>query len=52
MYVGVDDRVVCVVGIIGDGGCILDVLIEYGFVIGIFDFVFFDYDKKVYLFDL
>lgn len=51
-HAGVDDRVVCVVGTIGDGGRTLDALTEHGFATGTLDFVFLDHDKKAYLPDL
>lgn len=47
-HAGVDDRVVCVVGTIGDGGRTLDALTEHGFATGTLDFVFLDHDKKAY----
>jgi catechol O-methyltransferase len=52
-HAGVDDRVTCVVGTIGDGGRTLDRLTtEYGFTSGALDFVFLDHDKNAYLDDL
>jgi catechol O-methyltransferase len=51
-HAGVEDRVTCVVGTIGDGGRTLDVLGEYGFTTGALDFVFLDHDKDAYLTDL
>ena len=52
-HAGVDDRVTCVVGTIGDGGRTLDALAnEYGFDSGTLDFVFLDHDKDAYLDDL
>ena len=53
MHAGVDDRVACVVGTIGDGGRTLDVLAdEHGLSTGNVDFVFIDHDKRAYLSDL
>jgi catechol O-methyltransferase len=51
-HAGVDDRVTCVVGTIGDGGRTLDVLAEHGFAAGTLDFVFLDHDKNAYVPDL
>ena len=52
-HAGVADRVTCVVGTIGDGGCTLDALAdEHGFTSGALDFVFIDHDKAAYLDDL
>jgi catechol O-methyltransferase len=52
-HAGVDDRVTCVVGTIGDGGRTLDALVdEHGFASGTLDFVFLDHDKDAYLDDL
>lgn len=52
-HAGVDDRVTCVVGTIGDGGKTLDALAtEHGFSDGRLDFVFVDHDKNAYLPDL
>lgn len=52
-HAGVDDRVTCVVGTIGDGGATLDALVrEDGFTTGGLDFVFLDHDKNAYLPDL
>lgn len=52
-HAGVDDRVMCVVGTIGDGGRTLDALAsEHGFAAGNLDFVFLDHDKNAYLADL
>jgi catechol O-methyltransferase len=52
-HAGVDDRVTCVVGTIGDGGRILGALAaEHGFAAGKLDFLFIDHDKGAYLPDL
>lgn len=52
-HAGVDDRVTCVVGTIGDGGRTLDALAqEHGFTSGSVDLVFLDHDKNAYLSDL
>ncbi len=52
-HAGVNDRVTCVVGTIGDGGRTLDVLADqHGFRSGALDFVFLDHDKDAYLNDL
>src|SRR5262245_52119058 len=52
-YAGVDDRVTCVVGTIGDGGQTLDTLTnEHGFSAGTLDLLFIDHDKSAYLADL
>ena len=52
-HAGVDDRVTCVVGTIGDGGATLDALAtEYGFADGKLDLLFIDHDKAAYLTDL
>jgi catechol O-methyltransferase len=52
-HAGVDDRVTCVVGTIGDGGKTLDALAsKHGFSEGGLDFVFLDHDKNAYLSDL
>ena len=52
-YAGVDDRVTCVVGTIGDGGRTLQALhTEHGFGPGTLDFLFIDHDKNAYLADL
>ena len=52
-HAGVDDRITCVVGTIGDGGRTLDVLAaEHGITTGALDFVFIDHDKHAYLPDL
>jgi len=52
-HAGVDDRVTCVVGTIGDGDRTLDALAtEHGLAAGALDFLFIDHDKKAYLPDL
>ena len=52
-HAGIDDRVTCVVGTIGDGGRTLDALAnEHGFVADKLDFLFIDHDKDAYLRDL
>ena len=52
-HAGVDDRVTCVVGSIGDGGLTLDTLArEHGFGAGTLDLLFIDHDKAAYLADL
>jgi len=52
-HAGVDDRVTCVVGTIGDGGATLDKLAaEHGFAEGTLDLLFIDHDKAAYLTDL
>jgi len=52
-HAGVDDRITCVVGTIGDGGTTLDALAtEHGFSEGDLDFMFVDHAKNAYLPDL
>ena len=52
-HAGVDDRVTCVVGTIGDGGRTLDALAaEHGFAADQLDFLFIDHDKGAYAPDL
>ena len=52
-HAGVDDRITCVVGTIGDGGKTLDALAdEHGFGAGNVDLLFIDHDKSAYLSDL
>ncbi|MFZ0834803.1 MAG: O-methyltransferase [Mycobacterium sp.] len=52
-HAGIEDRVTCVVGTIGDGGTTLDALAaDHGFTEGCLDFVFVDHDKNAYLPDL
>jgi catechol O-methyltransferase len=51
-HAGVDNRVTCVVGTIGDGGTTLDALAEHGFAADKLDFLFIDHDKDAYRPDL
>lgn len=52
-HAGVDDRVTCVVGTLGDGGKTLDALADdHGFAAGTLDVMFIDHDKRAYLSDL
>jgi catechol O-methyltransferase len=52
-HAGVEDRVTCVVGTIGDGGRTLDALAnDHGFGAGTLDVLFIDHDKAAYLADL
>lgn len=51
-HAGVDDRVACVVGTIGDGGTTLNALTQRGFGEGLLDLLFLDHDKAAYLADL
>jgi catechol O-methyltransferase len=52
-HAGVDDRVVCVVGTIGDGGQTLDALSNaHGFCAGSVDLLFIDHEKSAYLADM
>jgi catechol O-methyltransferase len=52
-HAGVDDRITCVVGTIGDGGITLDALAnEHGFAAGNLDLLFIDHDKNAYVADL
>ena len=52
-HAGVDDRVTCVVGTIGDGGRTLGALAgDHGFDTGNLDFVFLDHHKDAYVPDL
>jgi catechol O-methyltransferase len=52
-HAGVDDRISCVVGTIGDGGTTLDALAaEHGFTENALGFLFLDHDKDAYLPDL
>lgn len=52
-HAGVQDRVTCVVGTLGDGGRTLDALAnEHGFSPGSLDVLFIDHDKSAYLSDL
>lgn len=53
LHVGVEDRITCVVGTLGDGGRTLDVLAtRHGFAPGTLDVLFLDHDKNAYLTDL
>lgn len=52
-HAGVEDRITCVVGTIGDGGRTLDTLRDdFGFAEDALDFLFIDHDKNAYLADL
>jgi catechol O-methyltransferase len=52
-HAGIDDRITCVVGTIGDGGKTLDALAnDHGFGAGKVDLLFIDHDKSAYLSDL
>jgi catechol O-methyltransferase len=52
-HAGIEDRVNCVVGTIGDGGATLEALaVEHGFTEGKLDLLFIDHDKAAYLTDL
>ena len=51
-HAGVDNRVTCLVGTIGDGGRTLDALAEHGFAADKLDFLFIDHDKDAYRPDL
>lgn len=52
-HAGVDDRITCVVGTIGDDGRTLNALQgEHSFAEGTLDFLFIDHDKNAYLADL
>ena len=52
-HAGVDDRITCVGGTIGDGGATLDTLRDdFGFGPDALDFLFIDHDKHAYLADL
>jgi catechol O-methyltransferase len=52
-HAGVEDRITCVVGTIGDGGTTLDTLAnDHGFGAGKVDLMFIDHDKRAYLPDL
>ena len=52
-HAGVDDRVTCVVGTLGDGGRTLEALAtDHGFAPGTLDVLFLDHDKNAYLADL
>ena len=51
-HAGVDDRITCVVGMIGDGGRTLQALEDHGFRAGALDLLFLDHVKSAYLPDL
>jgi catechol O-methyltransferase len=52
-HAGIDDRITCVVGTIGDGGKTLDALAnDHGFGAAKVDLLFIDHDKNAYLSDL
>jgi catechol O-methyltransferase len=51
-HAGVDDRVTCVVGTIGDGGRTLNALAGHGLAADKLDFLFIDHDKDAYRADL
>jgi catechol O-methyltransferase len=51
-HAGLDDRITCVVGTLGDGGTTLDALAARGFVAGALDFLFLDHVKSAYVSDL
>jgi catechol O-methyltransferase len=51
-HAGVDDRVTCVVGTIGDGHTLDTLANEHGFAEGTLDLLFIDHDKAAYLPDL
>ena len=52
-HAGVDDRITCVVGTLGDGGRTLEALAtEHGFGPSTLDVLFLDHDKNAYLSDL
>jgi catechol O-methyltransferase len=51
-HAGIDDRVTCVVGTIGDGRTLDALASEHGFAAGKLDFLFIDHDKGAYLPDL
>jgi catechol O-methyltransferase len=51
-HAGVDDRITCVVGTIGDGGRTLEALADQGFSAGSLDLLFLDHVKSAYLSDL
>jgi len=52
-HAGVGDRIICVVGTIGDGGQTLGALAgRHGFGTGTVDLLFIDHEKSVYLSDL
>jgi catechol O-methyltransferase len=51
-HAGVEDRVCCISGTIGDGGRTLDTLANNGFGTGTLDFLFLDHHNSAYLADL
>jgi catechol O-methyltransferase len=51
-HAGVENRVTCLVGTVGDGGRTLDALEAAGLAEGALDFLFIDHDKHAYLPDL
>lgn len=51
-HAGVEDRITCVVGMIGDGGRTLAALADLGFTEGALDLLFLDHIKSAYLSDL
>jgi catechol O-methyltransferase len=51
-HAGVEDRITCVVGTIGDGGRTLQALADEGFTAGALDLLFLDQAKSAYLSDL
>jgi catechol O-methyltransferase len=51
-HAGVENRVTCLVGTVGDGGRTLDALEAAGLAEGALDFLFIDHDKHGYLPDL
>jgi catechol O-methyltransferase len=51
-HAGVDDKITCVVGTIGDGGRTLQALADEGFTAGALDLLFLDHAKSAYLSDL
>lgn len=51
-HAGVEGRITCVVGMIGDGGRTLQTLADLGFTAGALDLLFLDHVKSAYLPDL
>lgn len=51
-HAGLDERITCVVGTLGDGGATLDVLASHGFARESLDFLFLDHVKTAYVSDL
>jgi catechol O-methyltransferase len=51
-HAGLDDRITCVVGTLGDGGKTLDALAASGFAAGALGLLFIDHEKSAYLTDL